>query len=127
MPCRPWGQEAKSLEPVWLDIIHIAMLTSAIGRLRIISLVEGISFLVLLGIAMPMKYVWGMPGPVSFVGMLHGVLFLLFCVALLNAVLVVRWKLRHPILIFLASLIPFAPLWVEHWLRKEHDRERESR
>ena len=100
------------------------MFESAIGRLRIISLVEGVSFLLLLGIAMPMKYWWGMPWAVSVVGMAHGVLFLLFCVALVNAMLVVRWKLRHPILIFLASLVPFAPLWVEHWLRKEHARER---
>lgn len=100
------------------------MFESAIGRLRIISLVEGVSFLLLLGIAMPMKYWWGMPWAVSVVGMAHGVLFLLFCVALLNAMLVVRWKLRHPVLIFLASLVPFAPLWAEHWLRKEHARER---
>ena len=88
---------------------------------------EGVSFLLLLGIAMPMKYIWDMPWAVSFVGMVHGVLFLLFFVALLNAMLVVRWKLRHPILIFLASLIPFAPLWVEHWLRKQHALEREGR
>ncbi|MDG2292070.1 MAG: DUF3817 domain-containing protein [Phycisphaerales bacterium] len=103
------------------------MLNSPIGRLRIISLVEGVSFLLLLGIAMPLKYFWGMPWAVSFVGMVHGVLFLLFCVALLNAMLAVRWKLKHPILIFLASLIPFAPLWVEHWLRKQHALEREGR
>jgi integral membrane protein len=106
-----------------VDIIDPAMLSSPIGRLRIISLIEGASFLLLLGIAMPLKYAWGMPWAVSFVGMVHGVLFVLFCVALLNAVLVARWKLKPPFLIFLASLIPFAPLWVEHWLRKQHARE----
>jgi len=96
------------------------MLQSPIGRLRIISLVEGISFLVLLGIAMPLKYAWDMPWAVTVVGMIHGVLFLLFCVALLNAYLVAKWKLKPPLLIFLASLVPFAPLWVEHWLRRQH-------
>ncbi|MDG2200843.1 MAG: DUF3817 domain-containing protein [Phycisphaerales bacterium] len=96
------------------------MLQSPIGRLRIISLVEGVSFLVLLGIAMPLKYAWDMPWAVTVVGMIHGVLFLLFCVALLNAYLVAKWELKPPLLIFLASLIPFAPLWVERWLRKEH-------
>ena len=95
------------------------MLASPIGRLRIISIVEGISFIVLLAIAMPMKYAWGMPMAVTVVGMVHGILFLLFCVALVNAYLVARWKLKPPLLIFLASLIPFAPLWVEHWLRRQ--------
>ncbi len=95
------------------------MLDSSIGRLRIISLVEGVSFIVLLVIAMPMKYFWGMPNAVTVVGMVHGILFLLFCVALINAVLVARWKLKPPLLIFLASLVPFAPLWVEHWLRRQ--------
>tara|TARA_Y100000589_G_scaffold69338_1_gene61255 strand:- start:2026 stop:2337 length:312 start_codon:yes stop_codon:yes gene_type:complete len=95
------------------------MLNSSIGRLRVISIVEGISFIVLLLIAMPMKYIWGMPSAVTVVGMVHGVLFLLFCVALVNAVLVARWRLKPPLLIFLASLIPFAPLWVEHWLRRQ--------
>ena len=95
------------------------MLNSSIGRLRIISIVEGVSFIVLLVVAMPMKYFWGMPDAVTVVGMVHGILFLLFCVALVNAVLVARWKLRPPLLIFLASLVPFAPLWVEHWLRRQ--------
>ena len=95
------------------------MLDSSIGRLRIISLVEGVSFIVLLVIAMPMKYFWGMPNAVTVVGMVHGILFLLFCVALINAVLVARWKWKPPLLIFLASLVPFAPLWVEHWLRRQ--------
>ena len=102
------------------------MLDSSIGRLRIISLVEGVSFIVLLVIAMPMKYFWGMPNAVTVVGMVHGLLFLLFCVALVNAVLVARWNLKPPLLIFLASLVPFAPLWVEHWLRRQPHHPRRS-
>ena len=80
------------------------MLDSSIGRLRIISIVEGISFLVLVLVAMPMKYIWGMPNAVTVVGMVHGILFLLFCVALVNAVLVARWRLKPPLLIFLAGI-----------------------
>ncbi|MAB84092.1 MAG: hypothetical protein CMJ24_11770 [Phycisphaerae bacterium] len=96
------------------------MMQSPLGRLRIISLVEGISFLVLLGIAMPLKYAWGMPWAVSVIGMIHGVLFLLFCIALVNACFFAKWNLKPPFLIFLASIIPFAPFWVEKWLRKQH-------
>ena len=50
---------------------------TSIGRLRVIGFWEGVSFLVLLLIAMPLKYIAGNPEPVSIVGMAHGVLFLL--------------------------------------------------
>ena len=52
------------------------MSSSVIRQLRIIGLIEGVSFLVLLGIAMPLKYLAGMPRAVSAVGMAHGVLFI---------------------------------------------------
>ena len=95
------------------------MFSTAIGRLRIISMIEAISYLILLFIAMPMKYIWGEPMAVRIVGMAHGVLFCLFCTALLNAMLTQKWNLIPPALIFLASLIPFAPIWVEKWLKKQ--------
>ncbi len=98
---------------------HLRMLSTAINRLRIISLIEALSYLVLLGIAMPLKYVWGEPQAVRVVGMAHGVLFCLFCCALLNAMLVQKWGLKPPFWIFMASLFPFAPLWVEMWLKQQ--------
>lgn len=97
------------------------MFSTAIGRLRIISIIEAISYLVLLGVAMPLKYIWQEPQAVRVVGMAHGVLFCLFCVALLNAMLTQKWSLKPPFLIFLASLIPFAPIWVEKWLKKQSE------
>ena len=81
------------------------MLQSPIDRLRLISILEGISFLVLLGIAMPLKYAWGMPAAVFWIGLVHGLLFILFCAALLNAYLVAKWKLKPPMLIFLALIL----------------------
>lgn len=95
------------------------MFNTAIGRLRVISITEAISYLVLLGIAMPLKYIWDQPQAVRVVGMTHGVLFCLFCIALLDAMLARKWSLKPPALIFLASLIPFAPIWVEKWLKKQ--------
>lgn len=53
-----------------------------VKALRIISILEGISFLFLLGIAMPLKYVWNNPVLVPYAGMAHGVLFLVFLVVL---------------------------------------------
>ena len=46
---------------------------------------EAASFLLLLGVAMPMKYMMDMPLAVRIVGMIHGVLFIAFCVALVMA------------------------------------------
>ena len=51
---------------------------SPIGRLRIIAFLEGVSFLLLTGIAMPLKYMAGMPMAVKIAGMAHGVFFILF-------------------------------------------------
>ncbi|MBT8038491.1 MAG: DUF3817 domain-containing protein [Verrucomicrobiae bacterium] len=95
------------------------MLSTAINRLRVISLIEALSYLILLGIAMPLKYIGGEPLAVRIVGMAHGVLFCLFCCALLHAMLVQKWSLKPPFWIFAASLVPFAPLWVERWLKKQ--------
>ena len=95
------------------------MLRCSIGRLRIISITEALSYLLLLGIAMPLKYLWDEPTAVRVLGMIHGVLFCIFCVALLDAKLTQKWKLKPPFWIFMASLVPFAPIWVELWLKKQ--------
>ena len=53
-----------------------------IKTLRLVGLIEGISFLLLLFIAMPVKYMMDNPVLVKYVGMGHGVLFILFLVVL---------------------------------------------
>ena len=58
----------------------IKALDISVKTFRIISTLEAISFLVLLGIAMPLKYIWDMPEMVSVVGMAHGVLFIAYLV-----------------------------------------------
>ena len=82
---------------------------------------EGVSFLLLLGIAMPLKYMWGKPGAVKVVGWIHGILFMVFCVALLRATLAEKWPLRRAAGVFLAALLPFGPFVIDRWLRElEH-------
>ncbi|MFW5972756.1 MAG: DUF3817 domain-containing protein, partial [Bacteroidota bacterium] len=54
------------------------MLRTALSRLRLIGFIEGLSYLALLGIAMPLKYMAGMPMAVRYVGWIHGVLFVLY-------------------------------------------------
>ena len=77
--------------------------------LRAVAKAEAVSFLLLLGVAMPLKYLAGWPLGVQVVGALHGGLFLLFCAALLRTMLVARWPIARAALLFLASLLPFGP------------------
>ncbi|GKU78789.1 DUF3817 domain-containing protein [Paenibacillus sp. L3-i20] len=95
------------------------MLKTAIGRLRIIGLFEGISFLVLLLIAMPLKYWADIPEPVSIVGMLHGVLFVLYILAVIHVTIVHRWSFVKFLLACVASVLPFGPFIVDKKLLRD--------
>ena len=98
------------------------MSSSVIRQLRIIGLIEGVSFLVLLGIAMPLKYLAGMPRAVSVVGMAHGVLFVLYLAALAHAHVTVRWPMRRALTVFAAAVLPLGPFIIEGSLRREQRR-----
>jgi integral membrane protein len=95
------------------------MLKTAVGRLRAIGLFEGTSFLVLLCIAMPLKYAAGMPMAVKIVGWLHGVLFVMYLVALTVAHSTVDWSAGRTLLVFLASLVPGGPFMLDGWMRRQ--------
>ncbi|MCF7689302.1 MAG: DUF3817 domain-containing protein [Cephaloticoccus sp.] len=93
---------------------------TSIGRLRVIGFWEGVSFLVLLGIAMPLKYLAGHPEAVRVVGMAHGVLFLLYLWAAIQAALEHEWNWRRTLLVLIAALLPAGPFVVDaKLLRKD--------
>ncbi len=93
------------------------MLSSVVGRLRAAGIVEGISFLLLLGVAMPLKYMAGMPMAVTVVGGLHGLLFVLFCVALYDAHVKKKWGAKWSLTVFLCAVIPFGPFLIDGKLK----------
>lgn len=93
-------------------------MTNAVASLRTIALIEGVSYLVLLFLAMPLKYFWGLPQAVRIVGMAHGVLFVIFCVALLYTSIIAKWPLGRSALIFLAAIFPFGPWLVDGKMKK---------
>ena len=95
------------------------MLTTPLGRLRAVGMLEGISFLVLLGIAMPLKYMAGMPMAVRVVGMLHGVLFLLYLAAVAHVMYARRWSLDRAMVAVVAAVVPFGPFLLDRRLRRE--------
>ena len=95
------------------------MLGNEIGRLRLAGLFEGASFLILLGVAMPLKYIWDMPLAVRIVGSAHGALFLLYCLALVLAWPEARWPFKRAALIFLCAFLPFGPFLIDPSLRRD--------
>ncbi|MEZ4462708.1 MAG: DUF3817 domain-containing protein [bacterium] len=88
------------------------------GRFRIVSLLEGLSYLVLCGIAMPMKYIGGEPLLVQIFGRIHGALFVIFVLALVAAWLSEKWHPKTPVLAFALSLVPLGAFVLEHHFRK---------
>ncbi|HEX5026625.1 MAG TPA: DUF3817 domain-containing protein [Agriterribacter sp.] len=92
---------------------------SSLGRLRLIAITEGISYLVLLFIAMPLKYLADMPMAVKYTGWIHGVLFVLYMVAMLQVWIRYRWKLGKVVLAFIASLLPFGTFVLDRTLKQE--------
>lgn len=96
------------------------MLSTLIGRLRVVGLVEGISFLLLLFIAMPLKYLWGMPQAVRVVGSIHGALFILFLYYIMQAYAEKNWSKRELMLALLSSVIPFGTFYADKHLFKKY-------
>lgn len=88
-------------------------------RFRQVAVLEGISYLLLLFIAMPLKYFAGMPEAVKYTGWAHGVLFMLYAVMLVQCWQSYNWKFGKAALIFIASLLPFAPFIVDRRLKEE--------
>lgn len=94
------------------------MLKDKFSQFRTISIIEGISYLVLIFIAMPLKYFFQEPLAVKIVGMLHGIFFILFCLALYNATKEYKWNLIFSIKLFIFSLFPFLFILIEKELKK---------
>lgn len=94
-------------------------LKTPVGRLRMIGLWEGISFLGLLGIAMPLKYFAGLPMAVKVVGMAHGILFMLYVVMTIQAALEYDWPWRRTALVLAASVLPAGPFVVDARILRE--------
>ncbi len=94
-------------------------LKTSVRRLRAIGITEGISFLFLLGVAMPLKYFAGMPLAVTWAGWLHGLLFVAFCIALALAHEEAKWGIGRSAVIFIAALLPFGPFVIDKRLREK--------
>jgi integral membrane protein len=82
---------------------------------RLVGALEAASYLLLLLIAMPLKYVWDMPIYVRWTGTIHGALFVLFCILVAVVAYARRWPLRTASLAFVSAFLPFGPLLFDHY------------
>lgn len=89
------------------------LLKSKIGRLRLLSVIEGISLILLVFIGMPFKYLLASPMLVKVLGPIHGVLFLLLIFMTISAAVEYAWKFKRTAAILIASVVPFGCFYVE--------------
>lgn len=90
---------------------------TARDRFRLVGMLEGLSYLILLFVAMPMKYFLDLPLAVKYTGWAHGVLFVAYAFALLSAAVQLGWSFKKVVVAGLASLVPFGPFWLDKRVR----------
>lgn len=83
------------------------MMINNLKILSILGILEGISYLMLLGICMPLKYGLDIPEPTSLVGMVHGLLFIAYCAWVIIVSNEHKWSHVKTLWALLASVLPF--------------------
>ncbi len=87
---------------------------------RSIAIIEGISYL-LFAVTMPLKYKLDILEPNYYVGMAHGMLFMVYCFLGLGCAIYYKWKFGFSVLVFAASLIPFGTFYLHAKYLKKMD------
>lgn len=91
-----------------------------IGRLRIIGFLEGISLLVLVFVAMPVKYVWGNPLLTQYLGPVHGAIFLLFLLNVFSVAIEQKWKFKTTTWkVIVACFVPFGTFYIDNTILRK--------
>lgn len=94
---------------------------SMLKPLRLTGIIEGISFIALLFLAMPLKYMAGMDMAVTIVGAAHGGLFTIYIALVLVVWVQRRWSFLRALVAMVVSVIPFGPFVFEKSLRQEEE------
>lgn len=93
----------------------------SLSRLRLLALVEGLSLLVLLGIAVPLKHLFGVPKATTIVGAIHGIAFVAYLVAVLDALVTRQLTPRQAGLAVVAAMVPGGSFAFRRTLRAQDD------
>jgi integral membrane protein len=94
------------------------MLKTAIERFRLSGFVEGASLLILLFIAMPLKYIAGFPEAVTVVGSLHGFFFVVYVLVIGYTTLKIRWHFKWVFSALAVAFIPFGNLILDRYIKR---------
>lgn len=91
----------------------------SLKRFRKVAIWEGISFILLVFVAMPIKYGLGIPQFVRVIGMAHGILFIAYVILLIQVAIEHDWPMKKSALGFIASILPFGPFIFDRTLERE--------
>jgi integral membrane protein len=89
------------------------LLKSHVGRLRVIAFLEGCSLLLLVFIAVPIKYLFKIPEATQTIGLIHGILFILFILATIMISILQKWSFNRIVLVMFSSILPFGTFYVD--------------
>lgn len=95
------------------------LLATDLGRFRLLAFAEGLSFLIVLFVTMPLKYYFDQPQPNKIIGMLHGILFVGYCFYVLRLKWSLNWSWGKAVLLWLASVVPFGTFIADWKLLRE--------
>ena len=93
------------------------MTNKNVKKFGFINTTEGYSYLALLFIAMPLKYMLGLAVAVKIVGMIHGLLFIAFLILLMLAADEAKWSNKESVIFLIASLIPFGTFFTKNKIK----------
>ena len=88
-------------------------IAAALQRYRVMAYVVGVLLIALIVVAVPLKHLAGIPGPVSVLGTAHGWLYFLFFLAAVDLALRAKWSAKGTVLTVLAGTIPFLSFYAE--------------
>lgn len=93
-----------------------------ISILRMTGLLDGISLLLLLAVAMPLKYIWDIPAAVTIMGSIHGGIFVMYVLSIIYAALRVKWSFLWPLAAIAAAFVPLGNFILDWQLKKAQTR-----
>ncbi len=96
------------------------LIQSHLGRLRIVGFLEGISFILLVGVAMPLKYIGGYTNATWEIGMIHGVLFIAYIIAVIPVKFELKWNIKTTFLVLIASLLPLGTFVADYKIFRKY-------
>jgi len=98
---------------------EVPSVNSALTRYRVMAYVVGVFLLLLVLVAMPLKYLADNEGPISIIGPMHGFLYMVYLLASLDLAVKSRWSVKKTLWVLIAGTLPFVSFVVERKITRE--------